>query len=112
MTYSGELNPSDNSVAIAANGSYVFLAMSQRPSPSDDYEICFRRSTDNGQTWSSWYRLTYTNNTGESERPVLACQGTYVYLIWQDKNPGNPEIFFKRNTNYGATTSWSGARRI
>lgn len=95
-------------IDIAVSGSYVYVAMQWRYSSSDDMEIWFRRSTDSGATWGAWTRLT--NNLGDSARPCLAASGANVYLLWQDDNPGNWEIFFKRSTDYGVT--WGAALRL
>lgn len=107
-----DVNTWNRSIDICANGSYVYIVMSWRQSgTSDDFEIWFMRSTNDGVSWSEgWQRLTF--NTGESKRPKLACSGSYVYVIWQDDNPGNMEIFLKRNTNNGDNGYWSGPMRL
>jgi len=105
---SGELDSWGNPLDIAAYGSYVYLVMARRPSPTEDYEIYFRRSTDYGNSWESWKRLT--NNLGESRRPSIACEASAVYVAWQDNNPGNYEIYFKKGSNNGA--SFSSAKRL
>lgn len=91
----------DRPIGICAEGSYVYIVMGWRYSASDNYEIWIKRSTDNGATWDSWLRLT--TNSGESQRPKVACSGQYVYVFWQDDNPGNYEVYFKRSTNYGVS---------
>lgn len=108
LSNSGELDTSYNPVDIAAIGNYVYVAIAWRSSSSYDYEIWFIESSDNGQNWGSWQQLSY--NTGESRSPTLACYSSYVWLAWQDDNPGNYEIFFKRGVNHG--TTWGSAQRL
>jgi len=97
---------------MAAAGSYVYLIW-EDANPGN-FEPYFKRNTSYGDpsSWSSVKRLTY--NSGFSWHPRIACDSTgqYIQVVWSDDNPGNYEIYHKRNTNYGATTSWSGARGI
>jgi len=108
LTSSGELDYSNNPVDIAAIGSYIYVVTSWRRSSSYDYEIRFRRSTNFGNSWGDWQRLTY--NSGESRCPTIACDGSAVYVAWQDNTPGNNEIYFKRSTNNGS--SFSSIKRL
>jgi|GEM_PF-1437613 len=108
LTTWGELDTWNNTLDIAAIGSYVYIAMACRTSSSDDYEIWFIQSSNNGQTWGSWQQLS--KNAGESRRPTLACYSSYVWIAWQDDNPGNYEIFFKRGVNNG--TTWGSVQRL
>lgn len=79
---------------------------------SGGYEICFRYNSNNGDS-SSWSTISsITGSSGNSTLPILASQENYVYLAWQDSDPGNKEIFFKRNINFGASGSWSYDVRI
>jgi BNR repeat-like domain len=70
------------------------------------YEICSKRSTDNGSTWA-FKRLT--DNSGNSYYPSVAVSGTSIHVVWYDGSyGGNYEIFYKRSTNNGS--SWSFQR--
>ena len=72
-----------------------------------NYEILFKRSTDNGANWQPTQRLT--NNAGMSEYPSVAASGSNVYVAWRD-NTFNMEIFFKRSVDSGA--SWESTQRL
>jgi len=92
--------------AIAASGSNVYVAW-EDDSPGD-FEIHFRRSADNGATWLTAKKLT--NNLGSSTSPAIAASGSNVCVTWQDMNPGNEEVYFRRSADNGAT--WLTAKRL
>jgi hypothetical protein len=72
-------------------------------------EIFFSRSTDEGVTWSQPEDLTH--NSGRSDEPAMAVGGSgTIYLVWEDKTPGNWDILFTRSRNGGA--SWSPLKNI
>jgi ribosomal protein L31 len=57
-------------------------------------EIFYKRSTNNGVTWESTKRLTW--NTGNSVSPAIAVDlSDTIHIFWQDKTPGNYEIYYK-----------------
>ncbi|MCE1166105.1 MAG: exo-alpha-sialidase [Bacteroidetes bacterium] len=60
-----------------------------------NYEIYYKRSTDNGATWTTDLRLT--NDSGESRCPSVAVSGTSVHILWTDYRYGNYDVFYKRN---------------
>ncbi len=67
-------------------------------------EIYYKRSTDGGATWTWAKRLTWTQ--GDSLRPDIAIDSTNnIHIVWDDRTPGNSEIYYKRSTDGGAT--WS-----
>jgi len=71
-----------------------------------NYEIYYKRSTDGGSTWST-KRLTW--NAGSSCLPAIATDpGGNIHVVWEDKTPGNDEIYYKRSTDGGST--WSTKR--
>jgi len=59
---------------------------------------------------AAWTSKRLTNTTGESYRPTIAAAGSYVYVVWHDKTPGNAEIYFRRSIDGGAT--WETAKRL
>jgi len=74
-----------------------------------NYEIFYKRSTNNGASWSGLTRLTW--NGGDSWRPTITTtSGNNIHTAWYDKTPGNFEIFYKRSTDNGA--SWSAPARL
>ncbi|QQS35097.1 MAG: T9SS type A sorting domain-containing protein [Ignavibacteriales bacterium] len=89
--------------SIAVNNEKVFVVWQDER--DNDKEIYFKKSSDNGNTWSGDIRLT--NSAGESETPVIAANGENIYVVWSDSRDGvgNAEIFFKRSSDNGLT--WS-----
>jgi len=60
-----------------------------------NYEIYYKNSLDGGATWTT-ERLTY--NSGMSEDPDVSTDSdNHVYIVWYDNNPGNSEIYLKKN---------------
>lgn len=84
---------------IAVEGSNVFVAYAHRKVPAF-FEVYLFKSNNEGTTWQAPQRLT--NNSGNSIYPVIAVNGTNLYVVWQDITPGNYEIYFMRSTNGGA----------
>ncbi len=72
-------------------------------------EIYYKRSTDAGATWRANQRLTWTS--GNSRAPAIAVEFPgNLHVVWYDDTPGNPEIFFKKSTDAGAT--WTTGQRL
>ena len=92
--------------AIAVNGPNVYVVWSDN-TPGDS-EIFFQKSTTGGVTGRPVKGLT--SNTGDSEFPDIAVDGTNVYVVWSDDTPGNHEIFFIRSNDSGE--HWSSAQRL
>jgi glutaredoxin len=99
-------NSSDfsNSPAIAVNGQNIYVVWDDI-TPGND-EIYFKKSTDEGVTWTSKKRLT--NNKEYSFFPAIAVGGENIYVVWTDNRPLNPEIYFKNSGDGGAT--WTTKR--
>ena len=62
--------------------------------------ILYKRSTDNGATWS-FQRLT--TNSSSSEFPEIKANGTNINVVWSDGYYGNAEILYKKSTDNGST---------
>ena len=92
---------SDPGQVVIASGSNRF-AVWQDFTPGN-YDIFFRRSTDNGATWKSSVNLS--NNPGVSRYPQLALSGSNVYIAWEQSDAGGSQsdIFFRRSLDGGAT---------
>ncbi len=72
------------------------------------FEIYHKRSTDGGTSWGADSRLT--SDTAYSGWPCIAASGTGVHAFWWDGRDGNPEIYYKRSTDAGAT--WEADTRL
>ena len=71
-------------------------------------ELYYKRSLNNGSTWSDDVRLT--NNASISEYPSLAINFQSLHLVWNDDRHGAHEIYYKRSLNGGL--SWGADTRI
>lgn len=67
----------------------------QVPHSDENEDIFLASSSDNGDTFS----LTTTNlsnNSEFSECPSIAASANNIYVIWQDRTPGNNEALFRK----------------
>ena len=99
-----------NSMApsIATNSSnHVLLVWDN--DKSEESQIYFKKSTNNGTNWSSLEQLTWTS--GASWYPSIAVgANNHIHVVWQDDYTGNLELYYKCSTDNGAT--WSINPRI
>ncbi|MBN8583823.1 MAG: T9SS type A sorting domain-containing protein [Ignavibacteria bacterium] len=86
---------------ISSTGSSVHIVWQENR--TNDVEIYYKRSTDNGVTWESEVRLT--NSSGVSQDPIIKAEGSSVNVIWRDTRSGTYEMFYKRSIDGGIT--WS-----
>jgi hypothetical protein len=76
---------------------------------STNFEILYKRSTDDGATWGTDTRLT--NDPAYSAYCDISASGQYVHVVWQDSRYfGNYNLFYKRSTDGG--TTWEADNRI
>jgi hypothetical protein len=71
---------------------------------TNNVDIFFAVSNDNGQTFSS-PPVNLSNNTGGSFGARISSEGNNVYVVWVDNTPGNDEIFFSVSNDNGQTFS-------
>ncbi len=80
----------------------------------DDYtpgypEIYYKKGANEGASWAPSQRLTWTS--GSSHAPAIAVEFPgNLHLVWYDDTPGNPEIYYKKSTDGGAT--WTTGQRL
>jgi hypothetical protein len=82
-----------------ANYVYVFWTENVK---SSNNEIFFTRSTDNGASFNKPVNLSNTEK-GMSGIEEVAISGSNVYIAFRDSVTGDPEIFFTRSTDNGAS---------
>mgnify|MGYP001608636178 FL=1 len=73
-----------------------------------NYEIYYKRSTNEGVNWSQDTRLT--NDPSESRYPSVSVSGQAIHVVWYDTRDGNEEIYYKRSTDGG--NSWGTDTRL
>jgi hypothetical protein len=66
-----------------------------------NYDILFKRSTNNGSTFDQ--EINLSNNPGFSEHPQISSVADNVYVIWADDTNGNnnKQVFFKKSNDNG-----------
>ncbi|MGB9720620.1 MAG: hypothetical protein ACPL28_03955 [bacterium] len=100
----------DSWASIATSGQFIHVVWHdcKWDGSQFNWDIFYKRSTDNGTHWESDQRLTV--HPGSSGPPSIAASDHMVYVVWYDLRDGNPEIYFKRSTNNGAT--WGPDTRL
>jgi hypothetical protein len=99
LTYDSNNSSTIPSKSVAAEENIVHAVW--RDTRDGNYEIYYKRSTDNGGTWGPDKRLT--SNADYSFNPVVAVSGSNVHVVWFDNRSGNYEIYYKRSTDNGGT---------
>src|SRR4030043_390533 len=94
--------------AIAVDNSNIYVVWQNFMPTPGSFEIYFKKSDDGGATWTTSKRLT--NNAGPSLLPAITVDGSNIYVVWYDDTPGNPEIYFKKSDDGGAT--WTTNKRL
>jgi len=78
---------------------------------SDNPEIFYIRSMDNGENWGSQQRLTFNSSQKNNIYDIrIKAEDSNVYVIWKDYRSGSSEIFFKKSTNNGE--AWGDDQRL
>lgn len=99
--------------SVSASDSCVYLTWQDLRDVHFSHEIYFRRSLDNGTTWSADTRLT----TGAyswyfTPRPAIGSAGPNVHIVWEDtlgdgSTCMHQYLYYMRSTDQGATwSSW------
>ena len=83
-------------LAVAENGD-LFVVWPDNSMGNED--ILFKKSTDNGVSFSSAENLS--RSPGVSQFPYLAVSGNNVYVAWTDNTPINNHIFFTKSIDNG-----------
>ena len=107
-TFSKPINLSNNSgfsehpqIAISKNGIFVVWGDN---TDSNNTEIMFTKSEDNGTTFSKPINLS--NSLQNSNNQEISASNENVYVVWQDidqNNNKNSSIIFKRSIDSGNT---------
>ena len=73
-----------------------------------EWQIYYKRSTDEGTTWEPEIRLTEPG--GSARRPSIAVLGRDVYLVWYDLRQGAEGVYYRHSFDGGAT--WNPETRL
>ena len=92
---------------IAAIDNNVYLVWQESvndKSKENNYDIYFKKSKDNGNTFSKPINLS--NNTGFSEHPQIAISNNGIFIVWADNTHSNStEIMFTKSIDDGTEFS-------
>ncbi|HEU4482322.1 MAG TPA: sialidase family protein [Nitrososphaeraceae archaeon] len=90
---------------IAAIDNYVYVVWQESVTDNSNeknYEVYFKKSEDQGNTFSKAINLS--NNTGFSEHPQIAVSKNGIFIVWADNtNSNNTEIMFTKSLDNGTT---------
>jgi hypothetical protein len=89
-----------NHSRVAVSGPVVHVVWED--SRDGNEEVYYKRSTDDGRTWSSDVRMSPANGI-MTLRPDVAAWGDNAYIVWQDYRSWDTEIYFRKSTDNGAT---------
>jgi hypothetical protein len=102
--------------SVSASANNVYITWQDSRDLAFSHEIYFRRSLDNGNSWSADTRLTNgAYSYYFTPRPTIASSGSNVHIVWEDTlgDGGNfmyQYIYYIRSTDQGAT--WSNWVRL
>lgn len=92
---------------IAVSGSLVHVVWYD--ARNTGYEVYYKRSSDNGQNWSSDTRLT--NTPAGSSDVAVSASGLLVHVVWEEHITfDNREIYYLNSTDGGLT--WGPLTRL
>jgi hypothetical protein len=96
--------------SLALNGDNIYLVWQDARGEKayDDYEIYFKKSSDNGKTWTIDKRLS--NALHYSSLPELSTDGSVIHVVWMDDREAGWDIYYNQSEDYGET--WLGEKRI
>ena len=86
-------------VSSSDNNTYVVWQESVPGNTDRNYEIFFKKSSDDGNSFGE--RIQVSDNIGFSEHPQMASENNNVYVVWADDTTVNKQIYFKKSNNGG-----------
>jgi hypothetical protein len=86
-------------VSSSNNNTYVVWQESVPGNTDRNYEIFFKKSSDDGNSFGE--RIQVSDNIGFSEHPQMASENNNVYVVWADDTTVNKQIYFKKSNNGG-----------
>jgi len=114
-TWGAVKNLGDFVFAMPAEGGFLSMAASSNAIHviwndyrDGNHEIYYKRSLDNGDSWSDDTRIT--TNAGDSIRPAVAVDTNNISIVWEDTWGGTKETFYKTSSDNG--TTWEQDKRL
>jgi hypothetical protein len=98
-------NSTDPKITVFENNIYVVWS----DATTGNGDIYFKRSGDNGTTFSETQNLS-RNNTGSSSDPHVSVIDKNVYVVWTDGTSGQNEIYLRNSNDTGDT--FRGVREL
>jgi len=96
----------DPVIAIDLSGNPHVVWVDNTPG---NYEIYYTKSTDEGVSWTTRKRLTWTSGSSGNVDIGVDSSG-YLHVVWEDDTPGFTEIYYKKSKDGGAT--WTTTKRL
>jgi len=97
LTFDGSLSTTSFDRCVAASNDTIHVVWYDNR--DGNYEIYYKRSTDNGENWGLDTRLS--NDSAFSLYPSIAIANSNIHIVWCDARDGNREIYYKRSTDGG-----------
>ena len=94
------------SVMQTSNGTIWVVWASDR---TDNYEIWYKTSSNNGLNWSNATPLT-TNSSRDTAPSILQAADDTIWVVWHRYVANQSDIFYKTSSNNGQT--WSNDTRL
>jgi hypothetical protein len=101
------LNSTGNSATTNAHGMVVDGNTLHVVILQNGNRVAYRRSTDNGATWSTAVQLTSSTSASV---PCMARSGTVLHVAWLDNRSGSAEVYYIRSRDGGLT--WDPEQRL
>jgi hypothetical protein len=95
--------------SIIAFNNNIHLVWYKASELEEEQEIYYKRSLDNGVTWSTDRSFT-TDDDFSSFWPIITHNKTTLYVVWIDERDGHSELYFKESIDNGER--WSEDSRI
>lgn len=90
-------------ISSSSDNIYIVWQESVGSYGTTNYDIFFKKSNDNGNSFGSSINLS--DNEGFSEHPQIASVGINIYVVWVDESSGEREIMFSKSLDSGKTFS-------
>lgn len=90
-------------ISSSSDNIYIIWQESVGSHGTTNYDIFFKKSNDNGNSFGS--RINLSDNVGFSEHPQIASVGNHIYVVWVDDSSGEREIMFSKSSDSGKTFS-------